>query len=70
MFNYHVFAGGNYYPDGGADDHAGAFDTTEGARAYALAQSKRRRWAHVAMLDAYGTFEVIARYFHGVETDL
>jgi hypothetical protein len=49
-FPFLLFAGANYYPDGGWHDFRGAYQTLESARAELDSLNKRLRaglWAHV-----------------------
>jgi len=54
MKRFLVFAGDNYYPEGGWGDFRGAYATKENALAAALAAAVD--WAHVADI---GTGEIV-----------
>jgi len=55
---YLLFAGENYYPEGGVEDFQGAFTTLEAAKA--AHRPSGNRWAHVAVWTD-SRFEIVAR---------
>lgn len=64
---YHLFAGANYYPNGGMYDYVGTFDTLEAAKE-AAESGEYTDWANIAqirdgdlvwLLQFHGTWEEV-----------
>lgn len=56
---YALFAGGIYYPAGGAGDFRGAFETLEEAQQAAEVQTGPHRWWHIAEVDSDGDMRIV-----------
>jgi len=58
---YFLFAGVDYYPEGGAYDFMGSYETLEAARA-AKPDDYRAEWAQIAYLTDGGTLEIVETF--------
>lgn len=53
MSKYHLFAGRDYYPEGGTKDYKGVFETLEQAYGVAIDED----WAELAVINEAGALE-------------